>query len=600
MKKKLVIIGLDSLVPTLTYRFVKKGVMPSFGELMGKGTHGRAIPSFPTHTPTNWTTIATGADVFIHGVDVFRYDTRLRKAESIWQAVERQGGYSILLRYPGTWPRDFSCGIVFDQGGNLPSLFRLAMAQVHLVGERVEYVGGMHGTVGSMEVRLSPARGWKGLPPSNPEPLEGEISITTDDDKRELLRLFVLLMPERGRYRKVLINRKKDLRNPLCVLEEGGWSDFLVHTFRWKGRSVKAAFRFKLMLLSPRGDKLRLYRSEVYPVEGFSYPEGITEELTENCGPYIGTPGRILLGAGWMDTYFEEAKDHVEWLIRASRYLMETRDWNLFMMECHFPDFIEHKFWSLIDPESDEYDPRSSRKYWEVFRTAYSLVDRLVGGISEALDGDTILAVVSDHGHCLKRRSVLVENALADAGIFDPEDPEGGKAKVDYFNILINRRIGRNSPEYESLRNRIVEVLHGITDEEKGTMPVAMVLRKEEAHLLGLSPNSVGDLVFCLRAGYETASYQQGRKKGEYVVPPSIGKWGTTGGTHGLSHPTSSYSLGDMHAFFLFTGPGVRKDLSLPHPIHLKDIVPTLCFLAGMDSPRNSDGGVVKELVEQI
>ncbi|HID10141.1 MAG TPA: hypothetical protein EYP17_02425 [Candidatus Latescibacteria bacterium] len=598
MERKLVVIGLDSLVPTLTYRFVKKGVMPYFEKLMEKGTYGRAIPSFPTHTPTNWTTIATGADVFLHGVDVFRYDTRLRKAESIWQAVERQSGCSVLLRYPGTWPRDFSSGVIFDQGGNLPSFFRLAMAQMHLVGERVEYVGGMHGTVGSMGVELSPARGWKDIPDATPAPLEGEISVRTDDDRRELLRLFVLLLPERGRYRKVLINNRKDCRNPLCILREGGWSDFLVHTFQWKGKRVKAAFRFKLMLLSPRGDRLRLYRSEVYPVEGFSYPEGITEELYENCGPYVGTPGRILLGAGWMETYFEEAKDHVEWLVRAARHLMETRGPDLFMMECHFPDFIEHKFWSLIDPESDEYNPRNSRRYWDIFRTTYFLVDGLVGGISEALGEDTVLVVVSDHGHCLKRRSVLVENALADAGVLDPENPEDGEVRVDSFNILISQRIGKSSPEYESLRNRVVEVLHGIIDEERGAMPVAMVLRREEAPLLGLSPSSVGDLVFCLRAGYETAPYRGGIEKGGYVVPPSIGKWGTTGGTHGLSHPTSSYSLGDMHAFFLFSGPGVRKGLFLPHPIHLKDVIPTSCLLTGMDSPRHANGGVVRDILE--
>lgn len=594
--KKVVLLGLDSLVPSLTYRFIKAGYMPNFAKLMENGTHGRAIPSFPTHTPTNWTTIATGADVYTHGVDVFNYDTRIRKAESIWQAVERQGGFSILLRYPGTWPVDFSSGIVFDHGGNNPSIFRLAQAQVHLVGEKVEYVGGLHGAVDSMEIRLSPARGWKNLPKFTPLPLEGKILINTDDDKKTLLPLWILILPEKRKYRRVFIGKTKDYKKPLCILREGEWSDFIIHNFHWKGKRVKAGFRFKLILLSPQADRLRLYRSEVYPVEKFSYPEGITEELTRVAGPYVGTPGRILLGAGWMDTFFEEAKDHVEWLIKSATYLMKRREWNLFMMEFHLPDFIEHKFWSLIDPESDEYNPRHSRRYWDIFRTTYSLADRLVGEIREIVGEETIFIVVSDHGHCLKRRSVLIENALYDAGLFDPDNLEESPVIQDYFYIRINRRIKRNSLEYEKIVNKVIRVLLSIEDREKGVFPVALVLRKKEAPLLGLSPASSGDIVFSLRSGYESASYQKGVKKDEYVVPPYIGKWGTTGGTHGLSHPTSIYSLGEMYAFSLFSGRGVRKNYFLPYPIHLKDIIPTACYLAGLAPPQDANGGVIKNI----
>lgn len=594
---KIAVIGLDSLVPNLAYRFVKEGSMPNLKKLMKRAVHGRAIPSFPTHTPTNWTTIATGADVAIHGINVFNYNTGLRRAESIWQAVERQKGFSILLRYPGTWPVDFSSGIVFDQGGNFPSIFRLAQAQVYLVGEKIEYVGGMHGTVDSMAVRFMPARDWKNMPDFTMPPLEGKILINTDDDKKRLLPLWVLLLPEKKGYKKIFISEEKNYKKPLCVLKEGEWSDFIIYSFQWKGKT-RAAFRFKLILLSPDGKRMRLYRSEVYPVEKFSYPSGITEELTGAAGPYVGTPGRILLGAGWMDTFLEEGYDQVQWLSRSAAHLTHTRDWNLFMIEFHIPDFVEHKFWSLIDPESDEYNSRNAREGWDVFRNTYALADKFIAQMVNALPEETIIAVTSDHGHCIMRKSLLMENALYDAGLFKPDDPENSPVTVNYYDIWINRTVKRNSREYHKLANRVIEVLAGIKDRENGVSPIGMLLKNSEVPFLGLSPETSGDLVFSLRCGYGSHPFQKGQKKGEYTTPPYTGKWGTSGGTHGQHFPTSTYSLGEMYAFFLLAGKGVRKNVLLPYPIHLKDIIPTACYRAGIDSPKNANGAVVKEVFD--
>lgn len=606
-KKKLALIGLDSLVPGLVEKFVREGTMPAIAELMKRGAWARALPSLPTHTPTNWTTIATGADPMIHGVVEFNYDSRLRRAEPLWKTAERSGRRSILLRYPGTWPRDVENAIVFDHGGNLPSKFRVCIAQCYLAGETVKYVGGHHGTQSSMGVQLSQARGWKGLVGeqrrcspgrsnasplrrSSPPALSGEISIRTDDDRRELLRLHLLVTGARGRYSSVAICKKKDARTALCTLRDGAWSDFIRHPFRVNGKVVEGAFRFKLMALSPDGKRMRLHRSEVYPTSGFSHPEGITEELTKACGPYVGTPGRIPLAAGWMDTYFEEAKDQVDWLARAAKYLFSTGPWDIFMMECHFPDFIAHKFYSYIDPMSNEYDARRAREGWAAFRTAYALADRLVGEIWKAAGDECVVVVVSDHGHCLKRRAVLAANALAQAGLYDPENPEKSKARIRGVSVFVN---ARSNQQRERIKEQVISALLGIRDEEAGVSPVAFALRREEASLIGLGGERVGDVVLALRAGYEEQGYAAGAQS--LIAIPSIGKWGAAGGTHGTSHPASEYSLGDIKAFFLVAGPGVRHGLRLPYPIYLRDVAPTAAHLIGMAAPANANGRVVRE-----
>lgn len=605
--RKFVLIGLDSVVPNLIFKFVKEGSMPYIENLMKKSCYGRAIPSFPTHTPTNWTTIATGADVSIHKVNVFDYNTNLRKAESIWQAAERQGKSTILLRYPGTWPRDFSKGIIFDHGGNLPSKFRIAMAQVHIRGEKVKYVGGLHGTQESMEVEFKKANGWKNLPSFEIAPMESEILIMSDDNKKLLSSLHILLIPEKRRYKKLLISKDKNFKNSLCTLCENEWSDYVILPFNVNGNKIKCGMRFKLIELSPDGKKFKLYRSEIYPVEGFNYPERITKELSENCGIYVGTPGRILLGAGWMETYFEEARDHVDWLVKAANYLFKNKKWDIFMMECHFPDFIQHKFWSFIDPESEEYNPYQG---WNILRTTYKLLDKLISGITENLDSNTLICIVSDHGHCLRWREVLTVNALTDAGLINPWNPEKSKIWIEDFNIFVNLKNGRKKKyfgngtvekkEYESIRNKVIKILSSIVDKEKDIFPVAMVLKDREVPILGMSENIVGDLVFCLRCGYESSlTYVEGVKKGYYLMKPRIGKWGTSGGTHGMAFPTSTYSIGEMYSFFLLCGKDIKRNFYLPYPIHLKDIIPTACKFLNVLPPVTSNGLEVKEVFEK-
>jgi len=619
-----VLIGLDSAVPGFVERFVREGRMPATAALMKRGVWGSALPSLPTHTPTNWTTIATGADPMVHGVVEFKYDSRLRKAETIWKTAERHGRTSILLRYPGTWPRDIERGVVFEHGGNQASMFRVCIAQSYLAGETVQYVGGWHGTQSSMGVTLRPAEGWKGLTSEaacrtadeilrfaqndkkaaggrstslragGTPALQGEISIRTDDDKSELLRLHLLVTGSGGRYRTVGVYLEKDASKPLCVLKEGEWSEFIVHPFRVKGTRVRAAFRFKLMVLAPDGSRMRLHRSEVYPVEGFSYPEGITEELTAACGPYIGTPGRIALAAGWMDTYFEEARDQVDWLVRAANHLFKTRDWDVYMMEWHVPDFIEHKFFSYVDPESDEYNARTAREGWNALRTAYQLADRLIGGITRGLTSNDLVVVVSDHGHCLRKKGVLLENALASAGLFDPADPKKSKVARDKVGLRVK---ASSRGEYETVRDKAIAVLQSLRDEETGMCPIALALKSEEAPLIGLLPEQVGDIVFALRAGYDAEGFRRDVPEGCLFVRPGIGKWGAAGGTHGAHHPASVFSLGDIKAFFLMAGPDVRRGLRLPHPIWLKDIAPTACHVIGLPAPANANGAVVGDIL---
>ena len=67
MERKLVIIGIDSLIPTIIEKLVEMNRLPTFKKLMEEGSYSRALPYWPTETGCNWATIATGTPSSKHG-----------------------------------------------------------------------------------------------------------------------------------------------------------------------------------------------------------------------------------------------------------------------------------------------------------------------------------------------------------------------------------------------------------------------------------------------------------------------------------------------------------------------------------------------------
>ena len=59
--EKLVLVGFDGLMFEMVERFTAEGRLPNMKRLIAEGCWGRMNPCLPCDTPTNWTSIATGA-----------------------------------------------------------------------------------------------------------------------------------------------------------------------------------------------------------------------------------------------------------------------------------------------------------------------------------------------------------------------------------------------------------------------------------------------------------------------------------------------------------------------------------------------------------
>jgi len=613
--RKLMLLGVDSMMMKRVDRFVGEGRMPNLQRLMERGVAADAYPTIPTSTGPNWTTIITGADSATHGVFSNNFNSDICQAERIWQSAEKAGKRSIILRYPGGWPPTVSDGIVLEMGGPANGLGVVCYSKCYTTAPLTTFHGApLDGPRREpVEVTLKPAEGWTNLPESSAPPLACEI-VSTPRAKGEAVTLHaVVTAAGPSGYDKVAICLSPDGASALSTIGVDEWSDFITSRFALAAGDRDATYRFKLIRLSPDAKEFILYRSQVYATEGFTHPPDLAQELIGQCGPFFDNPNRLLLSLGWFDNYFEEFEYHSEWLCNAAACLLKRERWDLFFNQIHSPDYAEHEWLGGIDPMSFRYRKDEASKWWEAFARDYELADRHLGRMLELADDDTLVVVVSDHGHIIGRKKLALGNVLAKAGLIAVDEQgnvDDARSKVlvggGHGALLVNVK-GRQpngcvepGAEFERVRDQAIDALYGLRDEEEGRRAVAVVLRREEAGVIGLGTEKVhGDLIVFPAPGYtENLRYEASAPETGIILPdPKYGAWPGSEGTH--AHlPSVDYSEGSITSSFIMAGPGVRRGVRRDKPIFLRDVTPTMAHLLGIPCPRNSDGAVLHDLLE--
>ena len=121
LSQKILVLGVDGMDPSLTKKFLKMGKMPHLQNIINKGSAREdlvLLGAVPTVTPPMWTTLATGAYPYTHGITAFfrqdpvhlettcyNLDSRNCKAEPLWNVFAEAGKKTLVWHWPGSsWP----------------------------------------------------------------------------------------------------------------------------------------------------------------------------------------------------------------------------------------------------------------------------------------------------------------------------------------------------------------------------------------------------------------------------------------------------------------------------------------------------------------
>ena len=612
--KKVMVIGLDAPIAKRVYMYAKRGDLPNIKRLLDEGVYAEnCIVPFPTITPPNWTSIVTGARIGTHGIPSFNihrpgdplsklyqaFDSSDCKAEYIWNAAERAGKKTILLNYPSTWPPTMKNSYQIGGYGlninewriNVPvGKIRISLADAQLFSTEPYPLAN--------QIEFRRASEWRNLPEAK-NPLETELKLNYRNalyKVEDVTWHLLVLDDEDGKYNRIIVSKSRDAEDKLFELRVGEWTENIVEEFKTEKGPVKAVFKCKLIELSEDAKKFRLYVSPICALSGWSYPESLAEEIWSDEGLPMPLSGAFRpLGLGWIDieTFKELIEFHNVWLADAASYLLKNKDWDLFFMHNHVPDSMYHFFATRMDPATAK-SPDEAKFWQDVELSLYQSIDRMIGKIISAADKDTLIIIVSDHGAKATTKKFSIFKILRDKGFLafkDGEDIDGALKRVPQIDwsrtkafpcppccyIRINLK-GRDpdgivEPEdYEKVREEIINALYDYTDPETGKKPIRLALRREDARILGLYGDHVGDIVFAIG--------------GDFM------------GQHGPHLPTDEWGIGSQKGLLIMKGPGIKRNYILKRTVELIDIVPTICYLMDLPIPRDAEGGIIYQALE--
>lgn len=126
----------------------------------------------------------------------------------------------------------------------------------------------------------------------------------------------------------------------------------------------------------------------------FTYPKRLRDELLDRFG---GVEFDVKeFRTQHKDELLERIYRLMENRFDVAAYVMQSRDWDSFMMVEMGIDRLHHAFWRFCDPEHPRFE--SCNPYQDVFREFYTRVDRRIGELLSMAGADTAVFVVSDHG----------------------------------------------------------------------------------------------------------------------------------------------------------------------------------------------------------
>ena len=621
--KRAIIIGMDGASMELVNNMIARGHTPNMARLREVGVYRPMIGVFPTLTPPGWTALSTGSWPGTHGVmdfnirdtgkeldrTVWGINTGLCQSEYIWNLVERSGGRPILVKWEMSWPPTVTKGIqVEGTGPGVSNHHQIAGYHLFVAGKWASRpVGGQRDPetldpsalqkirhIDPVDIKPFDSDRWEGTAIASNRPIK-EVELTIQPLARGrsdmnrgrsgIPKTFYGLIYASGEngYDRIKIYKSHAADEVIADLSVGDWSEWWIDDFEIDAEEIQGYVRMKLITLTSNADAFELFVPQIWPRIGYTVPSEVAADIDRNVGSFLQNPARDALGQVDDDTYFELLDYHHNRLADVATHLAENNDWDVLMVETHAPDYASHFYLSQAD-EISGASVETIHRCREGLRRTYQSVDQMIGRIVELADEETVVLICADHGGTPNQyRAVDIEKVLEEAG-FIVRDHEQSidwtrtrAVNVGLVHIFINLA-GRepngivSAEDYKSTQLEIIDALHAYTDKETGLHPFSLAVTHEDAEMLNLHGELVGDVVYALRPEFD--------------------------GAHGKQLPSVSFGIGGQHSTFILSGAGVRKGIALERQVRVVDVAPTLCYLLGLPMPTDVEGGVVYEALE--
>ncbi|TEB12368.1 alkaline phosphatase family protein [Pelotomaculum propionicicum] len=659
---KILILGVDGLDPRLTVKYVNKGLMPNLKKLIDLGAQREDLVMLggqPTGTPPMWTTLATGAYPVTHGItcfhkqskedlDVMEYalDSRLCKAEQLWNVFAEAGKKTLVWHWPGSsWPPSSQNPNLHVVDGTSPGAPNMASAQVegeivlvasdkteavHFrakaatdanvpcvitdlkpgsdfmpMSEEVKLLSQRHlilkETDGEMglsdtpfDVVLSPikdAKGWVAAPADAKE-------FTVLFSGGLIRRPSLILKNSQGIYDKVAIYKSKKEDTPVVVLDNDVFTREIID------ESIKDDIHYivnrnmRVLEIAEDGTYLKMWISAAMNIAEDSvwHPRYLYKLVTENVG--YPTPTSMVGGADkaliskCMKANWDSSKD---WQAAAMNLLIEKENYDVVFSHFHNIDLQSH----MIVKHMKGNAKLSEADYAKFVEDVYVQTDEYIAEFLHLLDKNWTIFVISDHA------AVCPEHGPHFIG-----DMLGVNVRVMQelgFTALKKDAAGNELPEIDwantkAIANRANHIYLNIKGRDKyGIIDPKDQYEVEEeimTALYGYKDKKTGHRVIAVALRNKDALLlgMGGPESGDIIY------WTAEG--YNYDHfdclsTTLGYGDTSVSPIFIGAGPGLKKGFKTDRIIRQVDFAPTIAVLGGVRMPAQCEGAPVYQILSE-
>ncbi len=609
------------------YRWAEQGDLPNIKALMEQGSYGWSIPTFPSHTPTNFATLLTGSLPETHGVadgpmrveghplaapSVGGFRSTARKVPAVWSLMEDAGKRVAILSVPGSTPPELRVGGVTIRGrwgawgADFPSLiFERASDERRKELARSARLFFLGQDLTSF-VDPQPDQAWDdgAQPGSAPLLLELPCHGVT-------LQAQLVDASDDGAdgYDRLLVS--PDGQAVQASLAQGEWSPWIPVTIPWNELQLESHLRVQPIVIEPDGFfRLRVLVDALNRT--VTEPSAVAGTLRAELGPMVdfvdNFPPQLIHFDQDRTTFLDEAHMSLDWHKGAVGSVYSNYQPDVFVHDVYTPNQMLTSRWWLghVDPASARYadtPPEIREERMAEVLDLYKRLDAIVGeAMAKAPEGGLVV-LSSDHGAAPLDRWVRLNNLFEERGwLHTTPDPVTGTPVVDWENSQVvylkmdnvyihPEGLGgdwhrASGPAYEALRDEVRAALEGLADQD-GVQPVVHAVPWEQVEdFLDLPPDRVGDLVVANRPGY--GWNEELSEDGEVFATPL---------KSGYKQAIMANETPAMWTPFVIAGPGIKAGHRIEEPIRHIDQLPTILSAMGLEAPGHIQGRVLDEVL---
>lgn len=548
--QKVIVFGVDGLIPNLVYKFAEEGNLPNIKEMMNSGATTELLPFISTWGDVNWVSFLTGQSPGCSWKGQSEPGTNEGNVLGLTNSLGKRGA---LVHFPKTVSTEGTNHFSFAPFQGAPP-FELASPRVF-----------------STDMNKWPLKETKeslGWPPtsaishheknnlSSIEINNGHYLFNLQLNNGEKLGVSIQLLDDQCIRLHVNEDTEVDI-------EAEAWSEWLKVQLDNK---VEGIVRFKLAKYDRSKGEIDIIQSQINRTSGLSNDSKLEEYLLANCGPFISTwtvkasPDEL-----YHETSFEEGEYQAMWLANAALKLVNHKDIDYFATVYRLNDETHHTSLSQYDPSSPFYSEELSYIYEENMRKSYEVLDRAIGKIlSEKMD-DTTLILASDHGGVPNHYFCDIYLRLEECGLCELDDkgmPVLSKSKAYlknnrgglevFVNLKGREETGIVAPEdYEMVKSDIFHAIVTWVNNVRGKSEnvSALTLKKQDAPIIGYWGPEMGDVIFTYNQGYVW-----GTNKKDVIGPVS-----EPGANHGPQITSARTSHSSNLGIFISHGKYLKK-----------------------------------------